>query len=177
MSTTSSSVEPKFVVDTMLGNIARWLRMLGYDTLYKRSFKDWEILRIAGREGRIIVTRDRGLHNRALNKGLKSIYLFADDIAERLAYIAVVSGIRLYIDLEKSRCPVCNGELVKVSNKELVKDKVPPRVYRLYSDFWICTRCGKVYWIGSHWVKIEEILEKARKIREEYEVGKRALEV
>ncbi len=159
------SEEPRFIVDTMLGNVARWLRMLGYDTLYNRKYEDWRILQIAEKENRIIITRDRGLHRRALNRGLKSIYLEIDDMAERLAYIAYIAGIRLYIDLEKSRCPICNGELRKVS-KEEVKDKVPPRVYRLHDDFWICTRCGKVYWIGSHWRKIEEILAKARKIYE-----------
>ncbi|MET1159990.1 MAG: Mut7-C RNAse domain-containing protein [Thermoprotei archaeon] len=163
----TSMSEPRFIVDTMLGNIARWLRILGYDTLYRRDFKDWEILNIASRENRVIITRDTGLHRRALNKGIKSIYLAVDDIAERLAYIALLTGIRLYVDLEKSRCPLCNGELRKVS-KEKVKDRVPPRVYRFYSDFWICTRCGKVYWLGSHWVKIEEILEKARQLLDEY---------
>ncbi len=159
--------EPRFIVDTMLGNIARWLRILGYDTLYRRDYEDWEIIKIAGRDDRIIVTRDRGLHRKALNNGLKSIYLSMDDMAKRLAFIAFVSGIKLYVDLEKSRCPICNGELRKVS-KEQVKDKVPPRVYRLYDDFWICSRCGKVYWIGSHWIKIEEILSDARKFLEEY---------
>ena len=168
--------EPRFVVDTMLGNIARWLRILGYDTLYRRNFKDWEIIRIAKNDDRVIITRDRGLHNRALSNGLKSIYLIMDDMAERLAYIALLTGIRLYVDLEKSRCPVCNGELRKAS-KEEVKGRVPPRVYKLYTDFWICTRCGKVYWIGSHWVKIEEILEKARKILEEYKTKKYAYKV
>jgi uncharacterized protein with PIN domain len=159
------SEEPRFIVNTMLGNIARWLRMLGYDTLYDRKYEDWKILQIAEKENRIIITRDRGLHRRALNRGLKSIYLEMDDIAERLAYIAYVTGIRLYIDLERSRCPICNGELRKVS-KEEVKGKVPPKVYRLHDDFWICTRCGKVYWIGSHWRKIEEILAEARRIYE-----------
>ncbi len=163
--------EPRFVVDTMLGNIARWLRILGYDTLYRRDFKDWEIIRLAREENRVIITRDKGLHNRALNNGLKSIYLIMDDMAERLAYIALITGIRLYVDLEKSRCPICNGELRKIS-KEEVKGKVPPRVYRYYNDFWICMNCGKIYWIGSHWVKIEEILEKARKLLEEYKAKK-----
>ena len=158
----------KFIVDTMLGNVARWLRILGYDTLYNRKYEDWQILRIAKKEQRIIITRDRGLHHRALNNGIKSIYLDMDDMAERLAYIALISGIKLYVDLDKSRCPICNSELRKARSKEEVKPLVPPKVYRLHDDFWICDRCGKVYWIGSHWRKIEEILEKARKIYEKY---------
>ncbi len=158
--------EPAFIVDTMLGNVARWLRMLGYDTLYYRRIEDWRILRIAERDGRIIVTRDRGLHNRARRKGLRSILLEQDDMAERLAYIALLTGIRLYIDLDRSRCPVCNGELVRVS-REAVRGKVPRRVYERYTGFWLCTRCGKVYWMGSHWEGIEETLRLARKIYEE----------
>ena len=163
--------EPRFIVDTMLGNVARWLRILGYDTLYRRDYKDWEILQIAKRDDRYIVTRDKGLHNRALNRGLKSIYLSIDDMAERLAYIAFITGIRLYVDLEKSRCPICNGELRRVS-KDQVKDLVPHRVYRVYQDFWKCSKCGKVYWIGSHWIKIEEILSRAREILDDYRTKK-----
>lgn len=160
-------VEPRFIVDTMLGTVARWLRMLGYDTLYDNEYEDWEILRIAEREDRIVITRDSGLHRKAINNGIKSIYLSMNDMAERLAYIALYTGLNLYVDLEKSRCPICNSELRKVP-KVFVKDKVPPRVYRFYEDFWICSKCGKVYWVGSHWIKIEEILSKARNILEKY---------
>jgi len=166
--------EPRFIVDTMLGNVARWLRILGYDTLYKKDYKDWEILSIAEEEKRVIVTRDHSLHRKAINRGCKSIYLSHDDMAERLAWIAYVVGIRLYVDLEKSRCPICNGDLRKTGKNE-VKDRVPDRVYQLYSDFWVCKRCGKVYWLGSHWVKIEDILEKARAMLEEYKTRKYAL--
>ncbi|ABN70399.1 protein of unknown function DUF82 [Staphylothermus marinus F1] len=167
----NESDEPKFIVDTMLGNVARWLRMLGYDTLYDRKYEDWKILDIARKEGRIIITRDRGLHHRALNNGIKSIYLDMDEVSERLAYIAYVAGIRLHIDMDKSRCPLCNGELRKAKKKE-VEGKVPRKVYLLHDDFWICTRCGKIYWIGSHWRKIEEILSEARK---KYEAIKRSM--
>ncbi len=166
------SNEPLFIVDTMLGNLARWLRILGYDTLYDRRYEDWRILRIAEKENRIIITRDRGLHRRALNRGLKSILIEVDNIAERLAYIALMTGIRLYVDLSKSRCPICNTQLIKIS-KEKVRDKVPPKVYKLHDDFWICPRCGKVYWIGSHWRKIEEILDNARKIYDELKKNRR----
>ena len=160
-------VEPKFIVDTMLGNIARWLRMQGYDTLYYRSIEDWRIIHIAKRDSRVIVTRDHGLCSRARKKGLVCLILEQDSVEERLAYISLKTGIRLYIDLERSLCPICNGELIHVS-KELVKDKVPQRVYMKHGDFWICRRCGKVYWIGSHWRGIEETLKKAREILDKW---------
>lgn len=153
--------EPKFVVDNMLGTVARWLRILGYDTVYDGKASDWQILRRAELEKRIIVTRDRALHNKALKLGLKSILLWENDMAERLAHIAAVAGINLGVDLERTRCPEDNTPLVKV-DKEKVRDRVPPAVYRLHSDFWECPRCGKVYWVGSHWRMIERILGSAR---------------
>lgn len=171
----SNASEPRFIVDTMLGNVARWLRLLGYDTVYKRDLEDWRILKIASEEKRIIVTRDRGLHHRALRKGLNSILLEQDLMEERLAYLAYKTGIRLYVDIDKSRCPLCNGELMKVG-KEVVKGSVPPRVYDKHSDFWVCRRCGKIYWMGRHWKGIEETLKRARKILDE-KIGKRRIKV
>jgi len=162
--------EPRFIVDSMLGNVARWLRMLGYDTLYNRAYKDWKILYLAEKESRIIITRDRGLHHRAINRGLRSLYLYMDDMAERLAFIAYRTGIRLHIDLDRSRCPVCNGELRKVSRAE-VKGRVPKKVYELHYDFWECTKCGKIYWVGGHWKGIEETLRRAREILEKMKEG------
>lgn len=161
------SIEPRFIVDTMLGNVARWLRILGYDTVYRRDLKDWDIIRIAKREDRVVVTSDKSLHRKALLNGLLSIYIDNPDISGKLAYIAYITGIRLYVDLGRTKCPKCNTDLVKVF-KNNVENKVPRGVYRMYSDFWMCRKCGKIYWIGGHWVKIEEVLKNARRILEEY---------
>lgn len=154
--------DPKFIVNSMLGSMARWLRILGYDTVYSKDAEDWQILGKAESENRVIITRDRGLHNRALKRGLKSILLWEDDMADRLAHIASVTGIRLYVDLNYTRCPEDNNSLVKV-DKERVKGRVPEIVYRYHSDFWVCGKCGKVYWIGRHWRMIDKILSEARK--------------
>ncbi|MEM2025047.1 MAG: DUF5615 family PIN-like protein, partial [Desulfurococcaceae archaeon] len=88
---------PKFVVDTMLGSLARWLRILGYDTLYEREIEDWQILRRAELESRVIITRDRGLHNKAMKHGLRSILIWEEDMSDRLAHIAVIAGIKLSV--------------------------------------------------------------------------------
>ncbi|WP_083829926.1 Mut7-C RNAse domain-containing protein [Thermogladius calderae] len=162
-----SEDEPRFIADTMLGSIARWLRILGYDVVYDRRYEDWQILKIARDEDRVVVTRDRALHHKALKNGLKSVYVEnPGDIPKSLAVIALLTNIRLAVDFERTRCPLCNGELVKV-NKERVKGKVPDRVYSLYNDFWVCTRCGNVYWVGSHWRTIESTLTRAREIYNE----------
>ncbi|MEM4481885.1 MAG: Mut7-C RNAse domain-containing protein [Desulfurococcaceae archaeon] len=160
---------PKFVVDTMLGSLARWLRILGYDTLYEREIEDWQILRRAELESRVIITRDRGLHNKAIKHGLRSILIWEEDMSDRLAHIAVIAGIKLSVDLKRTRCPEDNTLLVKVE-KEKVKDRVPEAVHRFHSDFWECPRCGKVYWIGSHWKMIEEALARARIKQEELRI-------
>ncbi len=157
-----SEEEVKFVVDTMLGDLARWLRMLGYDVVYSRKLTDWQVLRIAEKDKRIILTRDRGLHARALRRGLKSILILSDDIEDRLYAVAKRYNIRLYILFDKTRCPLCNTLLIRV-DKEKVKGEVPGPVYERYYDFWKCPKCGKVYWRGRHWIKIEEILERVRK--------------
>jgi len=162
--------ELRFIVDSMLGTIARWLRILGYDTVYDRKAEDWMILRRAELEGRIIITRDRGLHNKALRNGLKSILLWEDELPDRLAHIALVAGINLSVDFSRTRCPEDNTPLEKVQDKREIRGKVPPRVYQLHEDFWICRRCGKVYWVGRHWIQIEKILEEARRKLEEYKL-------
>jgi len=159
---TSRRKKPVFIVDSMLGSLARWLRMLGYDTLYAKGWHDSRILDEASATGRIIVTRDRGLYRRALRRGIEAVFV-SDNIAEALAKLGAIYGIRLDIDPDRSRCPLCNTPLKRI-DKSRVKGRVPPRVYEAYDEFWICPRCGQVYWRGGHWRGINETLEEARKL-------------
>ncbi|MEM4441210.1 MAG: Mut7-C RNAse domain-containing protein, partial [Desulfurococcaceae archaeon] len=99
------SDEPRFIVDNMLGSLARWLRILGYDTAYDRDAEDWQIIRRAELERRIVVTKDRALHNKALKHGIRSILLWEESIEDFLAHLAFVTGIRLGVNFEKTRCP------------------------------------------------------------------------
>jgi len=164
----NKSVEDvKFVVDTMLGDLARWLRILGYDTKYSKDYEDWQLLRIAENESRVLITRDRGLYWRARRKGISTILVEADDIAKRLYTVAIRYPIRLYVDFNLTRCSICNTPLVK-TDKERVRGKVPEPVYNKYHDFWVCPKCSKVYWRGRHWVKIEEILGQVRGMIDEW---------
>jgi len=150
----------KFIVDGMLGKLARWLRMLGYDTEYSGDISDDEILRIALREGRIILTRDYEFFKRANLNGAKAIFIKGKTNAEKLAYLSKQINIRLKIDINKSRCPKCNAKIELIS-KEKIKDKVHEATYRFYNEFWQCPRCGQIYWKGSHWKKINAILKNA----------------
>lgn len=148
----------KFIVDSMLGDIARWLRMLGYDTLYYKDINDNLLISIAKRDGRILITRDKTLFIKAKRKGLGVVYLGkAQDIIARLITLCQHYSINLKVDPNRSRCPICNGILKHVEPWE-VKGKVDDNIKEKYSEFWLCTKCGKVYWKGTHWITIEKIL-------------------
>ncbi len=156
-------MDRKFIVDTMLGDVARWLRMLGYDTLYSSKLSDPQILEIAAKEERIIITRDRGLYARAKKRGLKAVLVPDGSVAERLAAISKYIELPDTLDPSRSRCPVCNGELRRASVEE-VKAKVPEGVIARVNEFWVCVRCGKVYWKGGHWRGIERTLREAKRL-------------
>jgi len=157
--------EARFIVDTMLGDVARWLRLMGYDTLYSSRYEDWEILRAAEEEGRIIVTMDRGLYSRARRRGLRAVLVSSFETPARLAEVSLQAPLRLEADPRRSRCPECNSPLVEVRDKSKLRGRVPPAALEAYDVFYVCPRCGKVYWEGSHWRNIRRILEEAREIR------------
>ena len=152
-----------FIVDSMLGDIARWLRMLGYDTLYSRRFEDWRIIKVAEKEGRIIVTRDRALFIRARKRGLKAILVDLGKIENQIAEIAIKAGIELNFNPSRTRCPYCNTKLVRLGKAEALS-LLPAKIVSAYDDFWRCPKCGRIYWQGSHWRTINEVLKRAKTI-------------
>ena len=166
---------PRFIVDAMLGHVARWLRLLGYDTEYSRSYEDWRILKIAEEEDRVIVTRDLGLFRRARKRGLRAVYVEEPAIEKVLALLSLKFGIRLSFDKHDTRCPVCNGVLRYTTSLVDVAGKVSEAIAVRYREFWICTRCGKVYWQGRHWRNINQVLEVAKVEKAKLEVRRRAL--
>lgn len=138
---------PAFVVDHMLGSLARWLRMLGYDAIYDQSLSDSELLEIGERENRIVLTRDRAL----AEKG--GFLIDRTSLDEQL--LSVSEGFRLTFRPDEIRCSACNGKLNVIDENEAA-ESVPERSLRSSTEFWKCTECGKVYWDGTHWVSIRE---------------------
>ncbi|MEM0050557.1 MAG: Mut7-C RNAse domain-containing protein [Candidatus Bathyarchaeia archaeon] len=151
----------KFIVDGMLGRVARWLRMLGYDTKYAGDLRDDEILEIAANEGRIILTKDYQLYRKANASGIKAVFVEGRTHIEKMVDLSRQLNISLEINIEKSRCPKCNSP-IKPIEKESIKDKVLYSTYKTYNEFWICTGCSQVYWKGSHWKKINDSLNKIK---------------
>jgi len=159
----------KFVVDGMLGKLARWLRMLGHNVKYSSSLSDEKLLKIAKNEHRTLLTRDLELYQRAVANGVQVVYMEGTDEAEKLAKLAKKYGFSLEINLEKSRCPKCNAR-IKPIDKKLVKGKVPETTYKYYDKFWECQKCGQIYWQGAHWKRINDTLARAKSFIEKNKV-------
>ncbi|MGQ9788586.1 MAG: DUF5615 family PIN-like protein [Candidatus Hadarchaeaceae archaeon] len=154
----------EFVADEMLGKLARWLRLAGYDVVYigklKLPFKkqDEKILKILSEENRVLLTGDVALHKRAAKSGLKSILIRETQIAKQLAAISKLLGKKMDIIPENSRCPICNGSLAPIE-KNTIKNIVPERVLIANDSFWRCSGCNKIYWKGRHWKNIIETIK------------------
>lgn len=155
--------ELKFVADGMLGKLSRWLRMLGYDVKYSTRFTDKELTEIAKAEGRILLTRDQELFQRATSQNITAALVEGSSEPKNLAKLATLLHLRLNIDVSVSRCPRCNERIVPAL-KEEVLDKVPEGTLKHYSEFWKCPNCEHIYWRGSHWKRIRETLDSAKRL-------------
>lgn len=148
---------PTFLCDGMLGSLARWLRLVGFDTAYADSkLRDEEVLAQSRAEGRILLTRDQDLARRARTAG-SSCQLLEDGSVESQIR-SLVRGGTLELDPRRffSRCTRCNGPL-RATSREAAGPRLPARILELHSEFWECPQCGHIYWQGTH---VEEILRK-----------------
>jgi len=151
----------RFIADGMLGKLTRWLRMLGCNVKYSNKLDDAQLIVIAKKERRILLTRDLELFQQATAKGVNAFYLEGKTEAEKLAHMAKRFNIKLDIDMATSRCTKCNAR-VKPTSKEKVADKVEKSTLSHYNEFWECPKCGQIYWQGAHWTKIRKTLEAAK---------------
>jgi uncharacterized protein with PIN domain len=144
----------RFVLDTHLGRLARYLRLLGFDTLYSNNFQDAELARISCDQHRILLTRDRLLLHRSIIT--HGYYVRA---AEPLYQTGeVLHRFDMYRDIRPwTRCTRCNGELGEVS-KAMIAHRLEPRTRRYYTDFRICRECSQLYWKGSHFRKMSVLV-------------------
>jgi uncharacterized protein with PIN domain len=152
----------------MLGKLARWLRLIGNDAEYAKDLSDRELIRKASGGDMVLLTSDVHLYRRAAARGVVSYLVKGKSEPERLARIVKRFNLPLKFDPLSSRCPKC-GARIEETPKESVRDQVPPSTYEAYDKFWICTNpyCGKVYWRGSHWKNIMEVLANTNKLLQE----------
>ncbi len=153
-------METTFIVDANAGKLAKWLRMMGYDTLFFSDIDDGHLVDIALREGRVILTRDTQIARRrpVVNGQLKVILTRSDDPREQLRQ--VVGELNLDCHLRQfTRCLECNQNLAPRSREE-VADIVPPYVFRTQHQYMQCPSCLRVYWQGTHWQRMKRALQK-----------------
>lgn len=149
-------MQPVFVVDGMLGSLARKLRMFGFDTLYYNDAEDQRLIEVGLNENRVLLTGDRALFQRAVKVGLQSVLLTAANDVDDLAHIFKSFNIgSIEFVSERSRCPVCNDPL-EIHDRNSIKNYVPAGVLDRHSKFYFCKKCSKAYWEGSHFRKFEE---------------------
>jgi hypothetical protein len=130
----------------MLGKLARWLRLLGFDTLYSSDISDRRLIRAAKEQDRLILTRDTRL---VKIRGVKDYLLIkSNDSFEQL--LEVIHTLKLKEFHLLSRCVTCNGQLSKLFDKNEIKDSVPDFVFLHFHIFLRCSDCGKIYWEGTH---------------------------
>ena len=146
----------RFICDAMLGTLAKWLRVLGYDTIYRPDLDDSELIRLSWLEGRIILTRDTRLASRKVAR--RHVVIEEDGVERQLEQVVKELGLKVG-ERAFTRCLCCNEELLNVA-KESVKHLVPPFVYATQSSFARCAKCGRHYWKGTHWQQMVERLQK-----------------
>lgn len=139
---------PSLLADAMLGKLARWLRALGYDTLYLQA-PDAEIAHRARTESRVLLTRDRQLARR---RGLCTVLITSQDLMQQVSEVLAAVGSP---PIGSPRCMVCNGTLEHISCDEAAQ-QVPVYVAKTQEVFRRCVGCGRIYWQGTHWDGIRE---------------------
>ena len=147
--------KPRFAVDSMLGSLAKWLRIMGYDALYFHRGEDADLERIALREGRLLLTKDQEIVKRG---NCPSILIRSDRLSHQLREVIGELSLR-WEGRTFTRCLICNLPLVPLE-REKARDRVPPYVYQTQERFMTCPGCGRIYWPGTHWKMMTERLRK-----------------
>jgi len=155
-------MKPKFIVDINVGKLAKWLRVMGYDTLFIKDISDDNLIRIGLQEGRVVLTKDSHiLRRRIVTSGqLKALHIRYDDVTQQLRQVIEAFNLDSQ-EGEFSLCIECNRLLMDVQ-KDAVRHKVPPFVLETHSEFVSCPGCRRIYWQGTHWHRMKQKLDMVR---------------
>ena len=153
-------ITKKFLVDAMLGNLAKKLRLLGFDAKFCLDNKDNNLSKILKNEDRILITRNIKLAEKFNKQNLQVIYLTTNNEDEQFFQIKEQTQIKIFdISVNNTRCTLCNGELNHVE-KNTIKNKIPYNVFQKTNDFWKCSLCKKIYWEGTHIQHLQSFVRK-----------------
>jgi len=150
--------EPIFFVDAMLGNIAKKLRLMGYDTKYFSDIEDESLIKIAKKENRIIISRDEVLVRISRKYKVNSIYIHSEEEIQQFHEILDYLQLkRVEINGEKARCPNCNSETEFIDKKNIYQ-KIPQKILEYNEKFWICKNCDQIFWEGTHIQNLQKLV-------------------
>ena len=146
----------RFIADIMVGKLAKYLRMAGHDVIYINTASDDEIIKIASDTDRMVLTRDSLMLARKefKNGTLKNLYIKDEKLKNQLEQIK--SDLKISLEPNLIRCVECNQLLITVE-KEDIKNKIPPYVFKTQKSFLYCKKCDKYYWKGTHYKNIKNI--------------------
>lgn len=148
--------DPKFILDVHLGKLSKYLRLLGFDTFYDRTYSDDVIINISVSEGRIILTHDRGLlKNKKVTRGY---WIRSMDPEEQVSEITGRFNLKNNFN-PFTRCLECNELLVNIEKAEIIED-LQTNTKKYYHDFRKCPGCGRIYWEGSHYEHMKKFVDK-----------------
>jgi uncharacterized protein with PIN domain len=142
---------PKFIIDHNVGKLAKWLRIMGYDTRFFEGTDDADLVATALAEERVILTRDTQITKRRViaNGRLKAILIQSDDPEQQMRQVIQALGLDCQFG-PFTRCLECNQPLM-ARDKQEVKDLVPPYVFKTQDQYMECPACHRIYWRGTHW--------------------------
>ena len=147
--------KPRFAIDKMLGRVAKWLRLLGYDTFYRNKIRPVTLLSVAQSEDRIIITKNHYFLKHPFPVPI--LFLTTNTLEQQL--LEVNEKYPLQREKAFSRCPLCNNVTTPIE-KEYVNGLVPEYVFSTQEHFYQCIHCGKIYWKGTHLQRAHAFLEK-----------------
>lgn len=156
--------EPRFAADAMLGTLARWLRLLGFDCFYQTDIDDGRLVELARSQSRVVLTRDRGVARKA--KG--ALFVASDDLDEQLVFVMAAFGLPLPEEPPTTRCSLCNALLIATDPRDLAGSGVPEQVLARHHEFYRCPQCSRVYWKGTH---LDSMRGRLARLREQWPRG------
>ena len=147
--------EPRFFADAQLGRLARYLRLLGFDTLYENAVDDADLVQRATQNRRIILSRDRAL---LMHRGVShGCHIRQDDPIEQLVHVVRRCDLA-GLSRPFTRCMECNDPIEPVSKLE-VASLLEPETAASFDAFWRCPGCARIYWKGSHYERLQRLVE------------------
>jgi len=153
----------KFIVDANLGKLAKELRLLGYDTLYYAGKDFHELIQLARRQERTILTRNARLTAKGVDGAI--ILVTEDSPTRQLKELLSKGIVSLDKDILFSRCLLCNSAVSRVGRQE-VEGKVPDYIFHLHQEFYRCSHCHQIYWPGSHFERMKKRLNGLSRIQD-----------